>query len=125
MAGRTLNHFALYRFRDAYYALSAGERASFNRSWLADLCQAAPAVEVYQVFPARADASVLVWSALPAEANTAAGAFFERHARAINPRGLCLEAVASLWGFTRPSQYARGGSARKSWSRWQGRACLT
>jgi chlorite dismutase len=70
-------------------------------------------VDVYQVFPTRADADLVVWSALPADEKEAAAAFFTRFARAVNPQRGFLQPVLTLWGFTRPSVYARGGSPQE------------
>ena len=67
---RTLNHFAFFKFKDAYFALSSEERQGFKADWLAGLRQAAEPtrgtsnVDVYQVYPAETSADVLVWSAI-------------------------------------------------------------
>ncbi len=113
MAGRALNHFGLFSFREAYHGLPRAERAKVNRDWLAELRKGAERVEVYQAFPLRSDADVLVWSALPADADEAAARFFECYGRATGPLGRYLQPTASLWGFTKPSQYARGQSSQE------------
>lgn len=113
MAERTLNHFAFFRFSDRYRDLPAAERRIFNQNLLAGLRKAAPRVEVYQVFPTRADADILFWSAVPADAPEAAGVFFECFAQATQPRGSFMRPVETLWGVTKPSQYARGQSSQE------------
>jgi chlorite dismutase len=113
MAERTLNHFALFSFEDAFWALPPNERASAYQGWLTDLEAAAPRADVYQVFPARGDADVLVWSAAPADATDAASTFFRCFAQAVNPRRSILRPLTTLWGFTKPSMYARGASAQE------------
>jgi chlorite dismutase len=113
MAERTLNHFAYFAFSEAYWSLSGAERAGLARNWLPQLRDSAEQVAVYQVFPAQAGADILVWSALRAESAQAAATFFSCYARATNAQRRLLRPVETLWGFTRPSQYARGQSAQE------------
>ncbi len=113
MAERTLNHYGMFAFTDAYFELPAGERAEVARGWLAGLRGSAPRVDVYQLFPARANADVLVWSALPVTEDRSAATFFECYARATSPYRRFVRPVDSLWGFTKPSIYARGQSAQE------------
>ncbi|MFQ5857543.1 MAG: chlorite dismutase family protein [Anaerolineae bacterium] len=110
---RTLNHFAMFSFNDVYWSLSSEERHKLGETWHAGLRQAAQRVDVYQVFPARTDADVLVWSVVPAEQNCDAAGFFERFAQAINPHRLFMRPTLTLWGFTKPSVYSRGRSAQE------------
>jgi chlorite dismutase len=113
MAERTLNHYAWFSFNEAYFALPAAERAEVAHGWLAALREAAQRVDLYQVYPARAGADVLVWSALPAAENGAPAYFFECFARATNQYRRFLRPTDTLWGFTKPSMYARGQSAQE------------
>ena len=110
---RTLNHFALFAFKEAYWPLDSEARADFHRVWLAGLCAAANKVDVYQIFPAESGADVLVWSALPAEEKCGTAEFFERFARATNPFRAYLHTATTLWGYTRPSPYAKTRSAQE------------
>lgn len=110
---RSLNHFAMFAFNDAYWSLSSAERRGFGEEWLAGLRQAAARTYVYQLFPSRTEADVLVWSALPAEQNGDAAGFFERFARAINPHRRFIRPTLTLWGFTKQSIYSRGRSAQE------------
>jgi len=110
---RTLNHFALFAFKDAYWALAAEARTEFHQAWLAGLRAAARKVDVYQVFPSESDADLLVWSAVPAEDKNSAAGFFERFARATNPFRAYLQISAILWGYTRPSEYTKTRSAQE------------
>ena len=110
---RTLNHFALLAFKDAYWSLSSDERAKFHQEWLSGLRSSAKKVDVYQVFPSESDAELLVWSALPAEGKCETAEFFECFARATNPYRAYLRIGATLWGFTRPSQYTKTRSTQE------------
>jgi len=108
---RTLNHFALFAFKDAYWTFDPAVRADFHRQWLAALRAAAQKVEVYQ--PTETGADLLVWSALPADEKNQTAKFFECLARANNPFRQYLQPVRSLWGYTRPSQYTKTRSTQE------------
>ncbi len=110
---RTLNHFALFAFKDSYWALAPEARAEFHRDWLAGLRAAARKVDVYQVFPAESSADVLVWSALPADGKSETSEFFDLFSRATNPFRAYLHMSATLWGYTRPSQYTKTRSTQE------------
>ncbi|MBI3763322.1 MAG: chlorite dismutase family protein [Chloroflexi bacterium] len=110
---RTLNHFALFTFKDVYWTLDAQARAEVHSAWLAGLRAAAHKVDIYQVFPAENSADVLVWSALPAEDKCESAEFFRRFARATNPFRAYLQTSVTLWGYTRPSQYTKTRSAQE------------
>lgn len=104
---RTLNHFALFAFTDAYWAASAGERADFHGAWLEGLRAASRRFDLYQVFPTEATADILAWSAVPAGEVDTAFDFFDAFARATNPWRRYLRMTETLWGYTKPSQYSR------------------
>jgi chlorite dismutase len=110
---RSLNHFAMLRFTPAYWALDAAGRERVQNDLLPALQAAAPCVHFYQVFPAEPSADFLVWSALPAETHTAPARFFEQLAGGLTPLRSYLELTATLWGFTRPSQYTKTRSAQE------------
>ncbi len=110
---KVLSHFSLFRFLSPYYTLSSGDRRQWNQKFLADLCAIAPAVQIYQVYPAQAGIDFLVWSSQPAEDPQIAASFFERYARATLPYRQWIEPVEALWGFTRPSQYTKSRSTQE------------
>ena len=110
---RTLNHFSLFAFKDAYWTLTPKARAEFHEAWLAGLRGAAHKVDVYQVFPSESSADVLVWCALPAEHPARTAVFFEGFARATNPFRAYLRMDTALWGYTRPSQYTKTRSTQE------------
>jgi chlorite dismutase len=106
---RTFSHYALYTFKDSYFALDAATRAAFHQSWLATL-RAAAHVEIYQ---ATSDADLLVWSAVPVDDTTRAAQFFEQSAAAAKIARPYLQLETTLWGFTRPSQYTKSASSQE------------
>ena len=116
---RTLNHFAFFNFKDAYFTLSSRERKELHATWLAGLREAVqrPAstsnLDVYQVYPAETSADLLVWSALEAEDPDVAAGFFERFASITNPHRHLLGAAHTMWGFTKPSQYTKTRSTQE------------
>jgi chlorite dismutase len=107
----TLNHFALFAFKEAYWPLSPEARALFHADWLAKLRAAAQSVHVYQ--PTESGVDLIVWSALTADVEDAAARFFDCQARANNPYRQYLQPVRSLWGYTRPSQYTKTRSTQE------------
>jgi chlorite dismutase len=110
---RTLNHFALLSFTEAYWTQDSQARADFHARWLAGLRAAARKVDLYQVFPSESGADLLVWSAVPVAAPCATAEFFEGFARATNPFRRLLRPHTTLWGYTRPSQYTKTRSTQE------------
>lgn len=112
LSRRTLNHFAFFRFRKAHETAAVADRVEVHRRWLEALRSAAARVEVFQVFPTRADADVLVWSALPYEDDQTPRRFFEAFAKATLPYRRYVKSTEILWGMTRPSPYVSGKKPR-------------
>ncbi len=110
---RTLNHFALFAFKDAYWSLATEARAALQREWLSGLRASTQKLDVYQVFPAESGADILVWSALAINDGCDTARFFERSARATNPQRAYLQMTAALWGYTRQSTYTKTRSTQE------------
>ncbi len=110
---RTLNHFALFAFKDAYWSLSTDARTAWQREWLSGLRTIAHKIDVYQVFPAESSADLLVWSAVSIAEGCDTARFFEHFARVTNPHRAYLRISTTLWGFTRQSQYTRTRSTQE------------
>jgi chlorite dismutase len=108
---RTLNHFALYAFKDDYWSTTTATRSELQKNWLAGLCASAHTVDIFQSTTAGSD--LLVWCALEADDPKAVSTFFEHMARATAPYRHLLQPVNSLWGFTRPSQYTKARSTQE------------
>lgn len=104
---RTLSHYALARFTQEYWSLSAAERERVQTTWLAALRAATKKLDVYQVFPTEHTTDICVWSAIEINEARDAAAFFEAFARALTPHRRYIELTDTLWGYTRPSQYSR------------------
>lgn len=108
---RTFNHYALFSFKDAYWSLSADERANFHKKWLATLRASAQKVDLFQ--GTEHDVDLIVWSAITVKDNQDAAVFFEKFAKALAPYRHLIEQKDSLWGFTRPSQYSKARSKQE------------
>lgn len=110
-AHRTLNHFALVTFKEAYWSLSSQERAGFHRKWLNGLCAAAQKVDIFQSTESGVD--LIIWSALTTNEKQDAATFFKKYVAANHPFYHLIEVKDSLWGFTRPSQYSKARSKQE------------
>ena len=108
---RTLNHYALVCFKDAYWSLSSQERAEFHQKWLAGLCAAAQKVDMFQATESGID--LIIWSAVTADKKQDAAVFFKKYVAANHPFYHLIGVKDSLWGFTRPSQYSRARSKQE------------
>lgn len=108
---RTFNHFSLFSFRDAYWSLSADERAKFHNDWMKALCASAKKVDVFQ--STEHDVDLVIWSALTVTDNRDASVFFEKFTKALTPYRHLIDQKVSLWGFTRPSQYSKARSKQE------------
>ena len=109
----TLNHFAFFQFNQSYFAQPSEKRRQCLAALLSGLRQIARQLDLYQVYPGETGGDILAWSAVPATQPDSVGDFFTDFARATNPLRDVIEPVRTLWGFTRPSQYAKTRSAQE------------
>jgi len=110
---RSLNHYAFYRFSEAFYSLTSNDRKKSIAGWRDGLSATAPMVDIYQVYPSQAEADILVWSAIDMEGRDQASHFFTAHACQVNPHRHLIQPVQTLWGFTRPSEYTKTRSTQE------------
>ncbi len=108
---KTLNHFALYSFNDAYWTLDRSARQSFHREWLSGLRSAAERVDILQNTDSQAD--LLVWCAQSVAESCDTSTFFEKMTRATTPFRHLIHPRDALWGYTHPSQYTKTRSAQE------------
>ena len=83
------------------------------QSWRSALPGMADSVHLYRTGGTRTDGDVLVWSSIPTEDDQAPANFFEKFLEVQRPYRSYIHVVDVLWGFTRPSQYARGSADRE------------
>jgi chlorite dismutase len=110
---RWLHHFSFFSFTQAHFAQTQAERKQNLAAWLQVIRQISPCVEIYQVYPAHAEADVLVWSALEAGETGTPARFFSQFAQASNPYRGAIQPKSILWGFTQPSQYTKTRSTQE------------
>lgn len=111
VAHRTLNHYALVAFKDAYWSLPSRARAEIHQKWLADLRVAAQKVDIFQATESGID--LIIWSAIRADHKQDSAVFFEKYVAAHSPFRHLIDIKDSLWGFTRPSQYSKARSKQE------------
>ena len=110
---RTLSHFTLLRFTQAYWMLGPEERGQRLRSLWEGLSGVADARHVYQVFPLHDSADLLVWTALRSAEPERVHVFFHGYAQMLAPLRPVLEVQQPLWGFTRSSTYTKARSTQE------------
>ena len=113
MPEKTINHFMFLKFNDAFWAAPAGKRSSFFEELSQELAAEGASSNFYQISPLKAEMDFMVWNAARLENEHDEFDFFERLARVLNSRRRHLAPVSSLWGYTRPSVYARAPSPQE------------
>jgi chlorite dismutase len=108
---RTLIHYALITFKEAYWSLSVGEREDFHKNWLTALRASTQKVDIFQ--GTENDVDLVVWSALAVNDTKDPATFFEKFTKAMTPYRHLIKQKDSLWGFTRPSQYSKARSKQE------------
>lgn len=108
-----LNHFSLLTFRSSFYELPEDRKGIFLEECLQALRSLAQRFEIYQVFPTRVDADLLVWYALAVNNPSEAKDFFISYTAAMNPLRRFLNPVDTYWGFTKSSQYTKTRSSQE------------
>ena len=83
------------------------------QSWRTALPDIADSVHLYRTGGTRTNGDVLVWSSILTEDDQAPATFFEKFLEVQRPYRSYMNVVDVLWGFTRPSQYARGSADRE------------
>jgi chlorite dismutase len=113
MAEKTINHFAFLKLADAFWTMPPDRQAGFFPALAGVLEQAGACTNFYQVSPLKAEADLLVWNSAPLEKDADEASFFEGLGEALNSRRPWLQPVVNLWGYTKPSVYAKGPSAQE------------
>lgn len=110
-----ISQYLLARFTDHFlFTLSKEEREQWKTKILEDLRHSADTFQIYQVFPALADVDVLFWATSRiTDRQDTPKKFFTGLARTFNSLRPILEVKRVLWGYTRPSIYARGKSSQE------------
>lgn len=112
MSERTLCHFTMLSYTEAYWSESVDARKAVHTGFLRDVGQAVPRFDLYQVFPTLSNADLLLWSNQPLEGTGDPARFFECYGQAVNAYRKWISPGLTLWGLTGASSYARGKSAQ-------------
>jgi chlorite dismutase len=112
MAERYLSHFGMFAFTDLYWSAGSEERKHFHSTFLEGLRRSIPRFDLYQVFPARTEADLLLWTNQTITEPDQPRDFFDCLGRAVNPHRRWIRPVHALWGLTGASSYSRGKSAQ-------------
>lgn len=112
MTERYLSHFSLFSFTSPYWAVNRAERQQIHASLLDGLRGAVERFDLYQVFPSRGDADLLLWCNQMVNQPGDPACFFEGLGKVINAHRRWIEPGHVLWGLTGASTYARGKSTQ-------------
>lgn len=93
--------------------MDSSGKSEFLKQLRDQLPQLAKKVYVYNIYPARPGADILIWSTLVADKNQIVGDFLFRFTRITNSWRAYLKPVDMLWGFTRSSIYYPGKSEQE------------
>jgi chlorite dismutase len=110
---RQLNHYAVLSFTDFYWQQPSERRKAFLEELRAGIPQLAEQVFLYNIFPTRSAGDLIIWSALQVEDTQTAGSFFSEYADKTSSWRPFLKPLNTLWGFTRPTDYASGKSSQE------------
>ncbi len=113
MEKKILSQYALFSLRDQFWNLRYEDRKKALTGWCEDAQTLADRVWFYQIFPARADYDVMLWSTSVAEELNAPALFFEKFARTMNNYRPLIVTDSTYWGMTKPSIYAKGQSRQE------------
>jgi len=113
MTEHYLCHFSFLRWTEVYWNLSDEGRRQVSSDLLAGLEAQLECFSVYQVFPARADTDLLVWSSFQINDTGQPAEAMQKLARLLAPARRYLQPQHLWWGFTKPSDYARGKSSQE------------
>lgn len=105
-----LNLYAGYAYTDRYWSADEAERAAFRKEVVEGAPTLGEATHLYGVFPARTDVDFLLWTAQTIAEQGLAADFMKGYTETLEPWRKYVRPVEALWGFTKPSMYARGKS---------------
>lgn len=110
MTERFLCHFTFFAYTPAYWAASSEVRKQVSTKIIDRLQGAVPRFDLYQIFPAQSSTDFLLWCNQPVDQPEDSLRFFDCLGRTINAHREWIQPTLTLWGYTRPSSYARGKS---------------
>lgn len=104
---RIIAAYTTVKLRESFWQLAPDARRRVLANFLAAAAGTGQHVEFYQVFPARAEFDLLLWSTSDCTTLESPDAFFAAGARCLNPFRGHLDIPLTLCGVTKPSVYVR------------------
>uniref|UniRef100_A0A7C4KJN1 Coproheme decarboxylase n=1 Tax=Anaerolinea thermolimosa TaxID=229919 RepID=A0A7C4KJN1_9CHLR len=108
-----LCHFAGLQYTEHYWSLSPDARQQWAGNLSVELQARLPHHALYQVFPARSETDIFLWSSFLITAPDQAARVFETVARLLNAHRVDLRPTHFYWGFTRLSEYSKAKSSQE------------
>jgi chlorite dismutase len=108
MKKRIIVSYTTIAFKDSFWALDATERSEFVNALCDSVNGSAERASFYQVFPARSEYDLLIWTTNTCEELTSPDQHFSRSAIAYAPFRRHIDFPAVLCGITKPSMYTGG-----------------
>jgi chlorite dismutase len=113
MVEKTLNHFMYLSLSEAFWTLNPENKNKLFASFADELQAPGILTYFYQVSPLKAEADFMVWNVTALENDKDEASFFAHLARVINSHRNYYKPVVNLWGYTKPSVYARTSSTQE------------
>ena len=110
---RQLNHYTFLSFTDYYWQQASEKRQAFLEELKDGIPRLAEQVSLYNIFPTRSEGDLMIWSALQVEDTQTPSTFFSGFADKTSSWRPYLKPLNTLWGFTRPTDYASGKSSQE------------
>jgi chlorite dismutase len=101
------------QFTNAYWAENKEKRQSIVKSFHEEIRSRLTYYSLYQAFPLNTEIDIILWASFNEIVIDTPAAEFSSLASLFSPYRQYLQMVESLWGFTRPSDYARGKSSQE------------
>ncbi|KAF0108952.1 MAG: hypothetical protein FD147_2309 [Chloroflexi bacterium] len=108
-----LFYFAGLQYTERYWSLPHDERQQLADNFSAELQAGLPHHALYQVFPARSETNLFLWSSFLATTPNQPAGIFETIARLLIAHRPYLRPTNIKWGFTRPSDYSKAKSSQE------------
>lgn len=111
MEQRILSNYNTFKFKDSFWTLDGAKQKKIISDFTTAISTCAEKTFFYQVFPARSEYDLFVWTTVKFEELNAADQYFKKFAKAFSPYRQYIDTPYILCGITKPSLYSK---AKKS-----------
>ena len=108
MKKRIIVSYTTVAFKESFWGLNGADRTDFINRLCSSVSGSAERAYFYQVFPARSEYDLLIWTTQTCEELTAPNAYFDKSARAYSPFRQHISFPTIMCGITKPSMYTGG-----------------